>query len=270
MNKIFAPQVAVRIYGLSAVAFGLVGLSWGDFAAVWQPVPPTVPGRTILAYLVAAVLLLAGLSILWRRSAKLGALTLTVLYGLGVILLHAPQVIAHPTVFVMWSGTAEQLALVAGGLVSYAFCSAQATTTATAPTTAISPAARMVLYGRLLFGVCLIVFALAHLFYLKPTADFVPAWLPPNQVFWAYATAAGHFLAGAAILSGIAARIASRLLTGMFVVFGVLVHAPTLLNDPHNHFNWAANAMNFALIASAWVIAASIASGGESQSTMRR
>ena len=128
---------------------------------------------------------------------------------------------------------------------------AAATTPATANT------AQIVFCGRLIFGVCLILFALAHVFYLKPTADFVPAWLPPNQMFWAYATAAGHFLAGVAILSGIAARLAARLLTGMFVVFGALVHAPTLFADPHTHFNWAANAMNFALIASAWVIAAS-------------
>jgi uncharacterized membrane protein YphA (DoxX/SURF4 family) len=250
--NIFAPRVALRVYGVAAVAFGLVGLCWGDFAAVWQPVPATMPGRTTLAYMAAAVLLLAGLSVLWPRSAALGALTLTILYSLGVILLHVPQVIAHPTVFVTWSGTAEQLALVAGGLVSYAFCSAPPGSTATANF------ARMVLCGRLIFGVCLIVFALAHLFYLKPTADLVPAWLPPDQIFWAYATAAGHFLAGVAILSGIAARLAARLLTLMFVVFGVLVHAPLLFGDPHSHFNWAANAMNFALIASAWVIAASI------------
>jgi uncharacterized membrane protein YphA (DoxX/SURF4 family) len=249
MNKIFAPQIAVRIYGLAAVAFGLVGLCWGDFAAVWQPVPATVPGRTALAYIVAVVLLLGGLGILWRRGAALGALTLTILYSAGVILLHVPLAIARPTVFVTWSGIAEQLALVAGGLVSYAFCRAPPATTPSC--------AQIIRCGRLLFGVCLIVFALAHLFYLKPTADAVPAWLPPNQTFWAYATAAGHFLAGVAILSGIAARLAARLLTGMFVVFGVLVHAPALLSDPHNHFDWAANAMNFALIASAWVIAAS-------------
>ena len=258
MDRIFAPRVAVRVYGLAGIAFGLVGLSWGDFAAVWQPVPPTVPGRSIMAYIVAAVLLLAGLSIFRRKSAALGALTLTILYSLGVILLHLPLIIAHPTVFVMWSGAAEQLALVAGGLVSYVFCRAAAAGDVSA--TAISPAiaARIVLCSRLLFGVCLIVFALAHLFYLKPTADAVPAWLPPNQVFWAYATAAGHFLAGVAVLSGIAARLAARLLTAMFVVFGLLVHAPALLSDPHSHFNWAANAMNFALIASAWVIAASM------------
>ena len=248
LDKIFAPQVALRIYGLAAVAFGLVGLVWGDFAAVWQPVPKTVPGRTALAYAVAAVLLLAGLGVQLRRSAATSALTLAILYSLGVILLHVPSVIAHPSVFVMWSGTAEQLALVAGGMVAYAFCAEPA-----APT-----ADRLVRIGRLLFGVCLIVFGLAHLFYLKATADFVPAWLPPGQVFWAYATAAGHFAAGAAILSGIAARIAAMLLTAMFVCFGVLVHAPNLFHDPHTHFNWAANAMNFALIGSAWVIAASI------------
>jgi uncharacterized membrane protein YphA (DoxX/SURF4 family) len=248
LDKIFAPRVALRIYGLAAVAFGLVGLVWGDFAAVWQPVPKTVPGRIALAYAVATALLLAGLGIQWRRSAAASALTLTILYSLGVLLLHVPSVIAHPSVFVMWSGTAEQLALVAGGMVTYAFCAEPV-----APT-----ADRLVTIARLLFGVCLIVFGLAHLFYLKPTADFVPAWLPPGQVFWAYATAAGHFAAGAAILSGIAARIAALLLTAMFVCFGILVHAPTLFNDPHTHFNWAANAMNFALIASAWVITASI------------
>ena len=91
-----------------------------------------------------------------------------------------------------------------------------------------------------------------------PTAEFVPAWLPPGQTFWAYATAAGHFAAGIAILSGILARAAAMWLTAMFVVFGILVHAPTILIEPHTHFNWAANAINFALIASAWVIAASV------------
>jgi hypothetical protein len=48
------------------------------------------------------------------------------------------------------------------------------------------------------------------------------------------------------------------LLTAMFVAFGILVHAPTIFIDPHTHINWAENAINFALIGSAWVIAASV------------
>jgi uncharacterized membrane protein YphA (DoxX/SURF4 family) len=246
MNVIFARGVSIRIFGLAAVALGLLGLAWGDFAAVWQPVPKDLPGRTALAYAVAIAFLMAGLAMQWRRSAALGALALTTLYLLGVILLHVPRVVAHPSVFVTWSGVAEQLALVAGGLVAYAYCAQLE----------VARAERLSQIGRLIFGVCLIVFALAHLFYLAPTAELVPKWLPPGQNFWAYATAAGHFAAGIAILSGILARPAARLLTAMFVVFGILVHAPTIFIDPHTHFNWAANAINFALIGAAWVIAA--------------
>ena len=172
------------------------------------------------------------------------------LYSLGVVLLHLPRIIAQPSVFVMWSGTAEQLALVAGGLMAYSFCLARA--------------GRAAGIARLIFGVCLIAFALAHLFYLKDTADFVPKWIPPGQVFWAYATAAGHLAAALAILSGVAARLAARLLTGMFIGFGVLVHAPLIIADPHTHFNWAANAMNFALIGAAWLIAASVGQPADS------
>jgi uncharacterized membrane protein YphA (DoxX/SURF4 family) len=246
LDLVFARSVGVRVYGLGAIALGLVGLAWGDFAAVWQPVPTGIPGRVALAYVVAMALLLSGMAVQWQRSAKFGALALTALYALGVILLHVPRVIAHPAVFVNWSGVAEQMALVAGGLVAYAGC---------AP---VPPAVaeRILRIGRLIFGVCLVVFGLAHLFYLAPTAELVPAWLPPGRTFWAYATAAAHFAAGVAFLSGVAVRPAAMWLTGMFIVFGVLVHAPTIFIDPHTHINWAANAMNFALIGSAWVMAA--------------
>jgi uncharacterized membrane protein YphA (DoxX/SURF4 family) len=255
LDVIFARHISVRIYGVAAVGFGLVGLVWGDLASVLQPVPKDLPGRTALAYAVAVACLLGGLAIQWGRTAGLAALALSALYSLGAILFHAPRIIAHASVFVTWEGTAEQLALVAGGLVAYAYCAH------------LEPAAaeRISKIGRLIFGVCLIVFGLAHLFYLAPTAKLVPAWLPPGQTFWAYATAAGHFAAGIAILSGIAARPAAMLLTTMFVVFGILVHAPTIFIDPHTHMNWAENVLNFALIASAWVIAASIPAIGKSK-----
>jgi uncharacterized membrane protein YphA (DoxX/SURF4 family) len=246
-DSIFARSVAVRLYGLSAIVLGLVGWVWGDFASVWQPVPKSLPGRTALAYAVAAVFLLTGLAMQAKRTARLGAMSVTALYGAGILLLHLPELVAKPSVFVVWSGIAEQLALVAGGMMAYAFCAPSRT----------ENTQRLVKGAQYLFGVCLIFFGLAHLFYLKQTAEAVPAWFPPGRVFWAYATAAGHFAAAIAILTGIATRIATVLLTAMFIVFGLFVHAPAAFADPHTHFNWAANAINFGLIASAWTIAAS-------------
>jgi uncharacterized membrane protein YphA (DoxX/SURF4 family) len=248
LDGIFARGVSVRIYGLAAVVLGLVGLVWGDFAVVWQPEPNRVPGRTAVAYAVAVAPLLAGLAMQWQRTAGRGAVALTLLYSLGVIVLDVPRVIAHPSLFVTWYGVAEPLALAAGGLVACAYCARLEPTAAE----------RLSKIGRLIFGVCLIAFGLAHLFYLSYTAKMVPGWLPPGQTFWAYATAAGHFAAALAILSGFYTRTAAMLLTAMFVVFGILVHAPTIFIDPYTHINWAENAINFALIGSAWVVAASV------------
>jgi uncharacterized membrane protein YphA (DoxX/SURF4 family) len=247
LDRIFARSVSVRIYGLGAVVLGLTGLVWGDFAVVWQP-DNAVPGQTALGYAVAVAPLLVGLAMQWQRSAAPAALALIVLYCGAVILLDVPRGIAHPSEFVAWYGVVEHLALLVGGMVVYANCGR------------LEPASaeRLSWIGRLIFGICLIYFGLAHHFYLAYTAKMVPAWLPPSQTFWAYATAAGHIAAGIAILCGIAARPAAMLLSAMFVVFAILVHAPTIVIDPHTHFNWVENATNFALIGSAWVIAASI------------
>jgi uncharacterized membrane protein YphA (DoxX/SURF4 family) len=247
LDRIFARSVSVRIYGLGAVVLGLTGLVWGDFAVVWQPAN-AVPGQSALGYAVAVPPLLAGLALQWRRSAAPAALALIVLYCVAVIFLDVPRGIAQPSEFVAWYGVVEHLALLVGALVIYAYCGRLDPATAE----------RLSWVGRLIFGLCLIYFGLAHHFYLAYTAKMVPAWLPPGQTFWAYATAAGHIAAGIAILSGIAARPAAILLTAMFIIFGLLVHAPSIVIAPHTHFNWVENAANFSLIGSAWVITASI------------
>ena len=77
-------RIGTNVYGLAALALGLIGLVWGDFALVWQPVPANIPDRTALAYAVAAILVVAGMAVNQRQLAAYGAATLTILYGLGV------------------------------------------------------------------------------------------------------------------------------------------------------------------------------------------
>jgi uncharacterized membrane protein YphA (DoxX/SURF4 family) len=255
LDLIFARHLAIRVYGLGAVVLGLQGLAWGDFAVVWQPAANGTPGQRALGYAVAVLPLLAGLAMQWERAAYLGALALTALYALAEIFLDIPRGFAQPSVFGAWYGVAEHLALAAGGLIVCAYCARTKTATAEL----------LAKIGRLSFGACLIYFGLAHHFYLANTVSMVPAWLPPGQTFWAYATGLGHIAAGIAIISGIYARPAAMLLTAMFVVFAILVHAPRVILDPHSHFNWAENAVNIALVGSAWVVAASIPAAAKSR-----
>jgi uncharacterized membrane protein YphA (DoxX/SURF4 family) len=237
-------SVGTRVYALGVCALGVIGLAYGDFALVWQPVSATLPGRSGLAYLFAALLLLGGLALNWRRTATAGALLLCALFAVIVLLMHLPGAIKHPTVFGAWSGIAEQLALLSAAWLAWRLCSG-------AEDAAGRPLIRVGLWT---FGICLLVFGGAHFFYLDETATLVPSWLPPGQRFWAAATGVAHIAAGLAILSGVHARLAALLATVMFAAFSALIHVPLLVSEP-SHLHWVMNAMNLALTGSAWIAA---------------
>jgi uncharacterized membrane protein YphA (DoxX/SURF4 family) len=248
------PRTALgwRVYGLGLMAMGLVCLAWGRFDP-GQPAPKDLPDRTALAYAAAALMFVAGAAVEWRRTAAWGAAVLTAYYALVVVILMNGRVLlAHSTEFGAYSGLAEQLAIAAGGLIVYA---ANARIDA-------ALAGRLTRLGQLAFGVCALLFGAAHFFYMNLTAPLVPRWLPPSQVFWAYATGVGHIAAGLAILTGIQARLAAILLTAMYASFTPLVHLPILLADPSAYVNWTENALNLALTGAAWVVADSLAPSG--------
>ena len=247
-----------RIYGLGAIALGIVCLALGDFHP-GQPVPKDFPARTMFAYAAATFMLVSGVAIESRRTRAWGAAALTAYFAFVVVLLmNGRQWLAHYAEFLPYESLAIQLAITAGGLIVYA----------TSASIDAALAARLTRIARLAFGACLLVFGTAHFVYMSLTAPIVPKWLPPSQEFWAYATGCAHIAAGIAILTNLQARLAAILLTIMFVSFTVLVHVPMLIADPANHWIWNENAVNIALIGAAWVVADSLA-GGFSFSRLR-
>lgn len=245
-------NLGTRVYGLGAIALGLVGLAWGDFATNWQPIqalPFTVPHRTALAYVAAAGLLSAGVAIQWRRSARAGLLVLTILY-FTFALFWLPRVIGFPQVFGTWGGFLEAMSLVPAAVIVHASSTRRDS----------ARASRTIRISRLFFGVCALSFGLVHFSALPQTAAMVPQWIPPGQQFWAVATGVAHLLAGVAILSGVLDVLGSRLLIVMLATFGALVWAPKLFAQPHEHMVWAGNAFNLAIVGAAWVVADSVAS----------
>jgi uncharacterized membrane protein YphA (DoxX/SURF4 family) len=278
--------LGIRIYGLGAMAIGLVDLVWGDFALQWQPVVAGFPGRTTLAYIFSAALLVAGALVNGRatsaalrsavpgpvalRPAALGSAALAALYAVVVIFMHGPQIFQHPGAFPAWDGAAEQLALLAGGLAAYAYLSGADSGLARPPGLGLrGPPARLARISVIMMGICLLMFGLAHFLYLDFTASMVPAWLPGGQKFWAAATGAGHLAAGVAFLTGVKASLAAIALTVMFAVFGALVHLPLLLADPHSHMSWVMNAINLALTGAAWALATLLRSTPAAKSSQR-
>jgi len=109
--------------------------------------------------------------------------------------------------------------------------------------------------GRILLGICAASFTFEQAIYLDATTQLVPKWLPPSQMFWAGTTTVLFALAAVALVTNRMALLATRLLTMMLVIFGLLVWVPLLVSDPHNPTNWSETAETFAIAGTAWILA---------------
>ncbi|HEY5231064.1 MAG TPA: hypothetical protein VIJ11_09265 [Galbitalea sp.] len=221
------------------IGLGIFGLINGDFAEVWQFVPASVPGRQVMAYTSAALMLVCGIGLLSKHTDALAARVLFWYLALLVLLLKLPVVVKHPLVEVAWQSMSEIVVVFTGGWVLFA------------------ADGRAVRSAQLVFGAALIPLGLAHFFYLNMTAPLVPAWLP-YHTGWAYLTGAAQIAAGLGVLLGICARLAAALEAAMLTAFTVLVWIPAILAAPTSRPSWSELTISWAVSAGAWVVAASI------------
>jgi len=231
-------------YGIAAIGFGICGLIWPAFDQ-WPLIGALagVPHREVLPYIVAAVEILGGVAVLVPRTARAGAIALGAVY-LAFVVLAVPSVVAHPLVYNGYGNLFEQLSFVAGAALIFAL---------SGPTGAQSARVTWVAYYA--FALCVVSFALEQWFYLPQTASLVPKWMPPGQMFWAYATTLAFLLAAIALLTRLLPRLAARLTAAMVAVFGLLVWVPALVAGPNVLSNWTESAETLGIAAIAWIVA---------------
>ncbi len=223
-----------HVFGAAALAFGVITLAWHEFNGWHLP--------SYIVYPVAAAEIFGAVAIQFRRTAKMGAAVLGVVY-LAFALRCLPQILANPQIYNSWGNFFEQFSLVTGAGILYLRLSL--------------PWSRETInrIGCILLGICTVSFTLEQAFYLGPTAGFVPKWIPPTQMFWAVTTTFLFALAALALLANRMALLATRLLTMMLVIFGLLVWVPMLLSDSHSHTNWSETVETFAIAGTAWIVA---------------
>ena len=231
-------HLAQTAYATSMIGLGVVGLIYGDFANIWKFVPPAVPGRQALAYASAALMLVCGIGLSWKRTESVAARVLFPYWVLVVLLLKVPVVVKHPLVEVTYQSMANMVVLMTAAWVLFA------------------GDRRSVRIPQLVFGLALIPLGLAHFIYLNLTAPLVPAWLP-FHTFWAYFTGAAQIAAGLGVLLGIYASLAATLDAALLTTFTVLVWIPLILAAPGNQNLWSEIATSWAASTGAWVVAAS-------------
>ena len=248
-----ASNLGLYVYSGAAIFLGVLGLVSGDFAGVWQNVGPNIPLRVPLAYLTAVIELAGGIALLVPRTARAGALTLTIVYSVFT-LIWVPKAFLDLGNFDPIGNVFEEFSLVAGGLVLCAIFSPPG-----------SYLARRRHFFVLLFGICPISFGIVHIKDMPGLLSAIPAWLPPSRMFWAYATTLGFFAAAISILTGILAPLAARLLTVEIVIFEFLFWIPNVSAAPGNHFNWSGNAISIAIAGASWAVSDSISAAAKTK-----
>jgi uncharacterized membrane protein len=239
-------RIGTRVYGAAAALAGVVGFAFGEAFLAGRPPHDQHLPHMLVVWGGDALLLVAGAAVLiGRRFAACGAIALAVFFALSAFLQQGPALVSQAGVWVTWQGLAEPLAMGFGGVIAWSLLGDPHSPRRTR---AASVAQRGL-------GLCLLVFGVSHFVYLKYTAALVPAWLPPSQTAWACATGAAHIAAGLAFLSGVQARLAARLLTGMWVVFGLLVHLPAVAHAPRDPEAWTEHGINLLLVGAAWCLA---------------
>src|ERR1700735_1918738 len=259
-------KVGIWFYGLGTVLTGILDIVWGDFDASHQPIRAMgmgFPARHILAYVAGVWLVAAGVAILWRRSAKIGAAASALAYLVFAALwlaryyagIHAYGWRIDVLLGVTF-GLAQQLMLVAPAAIVYVFT--------------VSPDSlfekRAAIAARWMLGLPPVIFGLFHLVGLRIFATIVPHWMSFGY-FWAALTGIAFFLAGCAICSGIMDILALRLLALMLLLFEGFVEIPPIFIRLHNEEAWGAAVFNLTAIGACWILAEFVKSRAELAAT---
>jgi uncharacterized membrane protein len=230
------------LYALALLGFGTQYALFGHLRRGLPLCPPWLPHNHILAYALAAVLLLAGLALLttWR--------TLTVSLILGLLLLGSSTLYVLHINYVAYDADGrtlflECLSLAASALILHGLSAGAAAKYSLMP-------------GRLLFAVAMILFGIQHFLYVRFLSTLVPHYLPGHHL-WVIATGFALIAAGVSIATTIEDKNAAYGLFVLFFGFLALLHAPRILHALHNGDEWSSGFVVLALTGASLLLAAS-------------
>ena len=245
-------KAGIWFYGVGTALTGILDIAWRAFDASHQPIQSLgkVPDENLLACFAGVWLVAAGLAILWRRSAKIGAAACATAYVIFVamyLLRGYAGTLAHGWrigVLTVAFGLAQELMLIAPAAIVYL--------SIVSPDSLLQT--RTAIAARWMLGLPPIVFGLLHFLGLHRFARIVPQWMGFGA-FWTAVTGIAFLLAGVAICSGIKNVLAARLLALMLLLFEGLVEVPPIFSRLHNQATWGAATYNLAAIGACLIFA---------------
>ena len=228
--------------------------------SISQIVPPWMPARMFWTYFVGLALISAAVSIALRMiHARIAAMLLGIMFICFVLMIHIPNVVAHPNNRIVWAVALRDLAF-AGGAFALA-------------ATLMKP---LRIVARVLVAVPLLFFAVEHFLHPEfapgvPLQKVTPDWVP-IRAFWGCLTGAALLISGATMLvDSRRARLAAALLGSLIALLVLFLYLPIFLTAAQpallEGINYVADTLLFAGMV---LLAAAIMPGGVSHTAVSR
>jgi uncharacterized membrane protein YphA (DoxX/SURF4 family) len=210
------------------LVFAMQYFMFGKYLGGLPPMPPWAQGASFGAYPVGLLLLATSSAIFLDRQIRLLSLVTGAWFVFCFFVFHLQHASS-----VWGNGTdrtraLETLCIGVGLLALGAMSPAEGFV-------ALSAAGnrKLILASRIIFGVSMVIFGWQHFMYAQFLVNLVQTWLPAHA-FWIYFTGTAMMAAGAAIATGILARLAGIWLGIMFVLWFLTLHLPRVLAAIHN------------------------------------
>lgn len=221
-------------FAIGMIASGVLNIANQDFYASW--VPAWIPTHGVVASVCGALMIAGGIGLLMRKTATIAARVLLGFTGLWLVLMNTPRLFAGPQNELNWLAWGEIAVIVAGALTLAASNEGQ------------------LRVARYLMGAAVLPIGLSHFVFLSMGSTMVPGGLPYHKA-WVIFTGAAHMAAGLAILTGVLARLATILESGMVTAFAPLVWLIPAIEHPGDMRRWAPFVVTLAVAGGAWAVA---------------
>ena len=216
-------------FGLAIAGMGLLTIYYRDFP--YMLIPPKhswIPGLATVAFIFGALLVLAGVCIVFEKKIRPASLLLGAVLLLIFCFYFVPfqlMVSSNNKEFGDWENAAKELTLCGGAFV---IAGRFSKTTEQGLYRFLS---KLIPFGVVLFSITIISYGVDHFLYAKDVVDYVPSWIP-FHLFWIYFAGIALLCSGVAIMLKIKTQLAATLLGTMILIWFIILHIPRVIVSP--------------------------------------
>jgi uncharacterized membrane protein YphA (DoxX/SURF4 family) len=216
-------------YGIAMAGLGFQTIYDHEFP--YMLIPPNhswIQGLALLTYISGAMLLLAGVCIVFEKQTRPVALLLGTALLLIFCFYYIPYEFTATSNYMQpieWDNAEKELDLSAGAFVIAGSVSKKNKNIVE------NFLSKLIPLGAIVFSITIITFGIDHFLYAKGVSEYIPSWIP-NHMFWTYLAGIALFGAGIAILLKIRIRLFATLLGTMIFIWFIILHVPKVINAP--------------------------------------